>query len=431
MVRIAAIGLCCVIFVAISCKKSSDSSNPVNNNNNTGGQGIGANGGTVTSSDGKVQLLIPPGALSSTQQIAIQTDSNTCPQGVGTGYSFTPNGLTFNLPVVLTLHYTDSTLKGSNPKLLGVAYQDGSGNWFGVTGGKVDTSAKTITVPITHFSSWDAYESYQMLPVNNPMSILTSGTINFYVTNTGVPVSNPSGNPSQLAPLGQNIIPNAWMVNGVVGGNSSTGTISAGLQKQGLYTAPSSMPSPNNVSVSAQIILPDQSQVTLQTTVNIIAQNWLLARTYTEEITCTNTNQIYHYTLQGGPSITFSLDKNFQITSAGGNQPGQYQLTDQGSCSSQYTAKFTLGQDMIFNSVTGGYNASLNAMVPVLNYKDYDGPGIDISVGNTVVSHSNVRTGGTVSGPNYFLNLTSSNSKTINNNANGAVHTETWTLTAQ
>src|SRR5271168_2270075 len=38
-----------------------------------------------------------------------------------------------------------------------------------------------------------------------------------------------------------------WQVNGVAGGSSTTGTIST----SGLYTAPSSLPSPNTVTISA------------------------------------------------------------------------------------------------------------------------------------------------------------------------------------
>ncbi|HET7152412.1 MAG TPA: hypothetical protein VFJ29_01505, partial [Candidatus Kapabacteria bacterium] len=410
MVRIAAVGLCCVIFVAISCKKSSDSSNPVNNN--SGGQGIGANGGTVTSSDGNVQLVIPPGALSSTQSIAIQqTNSNACPQGVGTGYSFTPNGLAFNLPVVLTLHYSDSALAGGNAELLGVAYQDDNGNWFGVTGGAVDTAAKTITVPISHFSNWSEYESYVMLPVNNPITVLTSGTLNFYVANTGAPVSNPSGNPTQLAPLGQNIIPNAWMVNGVVGGTSGTGTIGAGLQKQGIYTAPASMPSPNNVSVSAQITLPNLSSVILQTTVNILAQNWKLERTVIRTYDCGSATP-YSYTLTSGGDITFQLGSTYQITGVGSfSDSPNYGLADTAVCSpfsstyNQHT--FTLGKNMNITSLSGAYNTSLNAIVPNINATETDNIGIHIwgvINGQTVtLQNSPVASGGSLNGPVYFF----------------------------
>src|SRR5207245_3222645 len=41
-----------------------------------------------------------------------------------------------------------------------------------------------------------------------------------------------------------------WLVNGTVGGNSTLGTISS----TGLYTAPSSVPSPASVTVTAQSV---------------------------------------------------------------------------------------------------------------------------------------------------------------------------------
>src|SRR5687768_430852 len=53
---------------------------------------IGAAGGRLASSDGKLTLVIPPGALASDTRITIQPISNNAPLGLGTAYRFTPDG---------------------------------------------------------------------------------------------------------------------------------------------------------------------------------------------------------------------------------------------------------------------------------------------------------------------------------------------------
>lgn len=56
----------------------------------------------------------------------------------------------------------------------------------------------------------------------------------------------------------------SWLVNNVPGGNSTVGTITS----SGLYTAPSSVPSPNNVTVTAQSVLDSTKSGTAAVTVN-------------------------------------------------------------------------------------------------------------------------------------------------------------------
>src|ERR1700759_5181798 len=49
---------------------------------------IGASGGTIISADGRAELNIPAGALSSDLAISIQPITNECPNGVGVAYDF-------------------------------------------------------------------------------------------------------------------------------------------------------------------------------------------------------------------------------------------------------------------------------------------------------------------------------------------------------
>ncbi len=204
-----------MLTLAIASCKSSSTNPP---STPTGGAGIGPNGGTVTSADGKVTLVIPVGALSSTQNIAIisSTDSNTCPQKVGTLYSLMPNGLQFSKPATLTLPY-DTTMIGASAELVGVAYLDIDGSWYGVTGGSVDTVHRTVTVPISHFSNWSANLSFEITPASSV--VLTGTSLGFEVNQVGRPANDPSGQPVKLSnPFA--LVAAVWKVNGT-GGNAT------------------------------------------------------------------------------------------------------------------------------------------------------------------------------------------------------------------
>lgn len=72
-------------------------------------QAVGAEGGTVTSRDGLLTLTIPAGALSADEQISIErVDATELGSGfedveVGSAYEMGPDGLTFDMPITVTL----------------------------------------------------------------------------------------------------------------------------------------------------------------------------------------------------------------------------------------------------------------------------------------------------------------------------------------
>src|SRR5882724_5183128 len=84
------------LIAAFACKKGSSPSTGSGSDNPTPaittiGTPVGnpvtgnidASGGSLTSADGKLGLVIPPGALSASTAISIQAVTNTAPGGVG------------------------------------------------------------------------------------------------------------------------------------------------------------------------------------------------------------------------------------------------------------------------------------------------------------------------------------------------------------
>lgn len=139
---------------------------------------IGSAGGELTSTDGKVKVTIPAGALATSQNISIQRISNTNPMGANKGYRLLPHGLQFAQPVTITFSYDEKTMNGTLPEALGIAFQNDEGVWWALPV-VTDTAAKKVTVNTTHFSDWSLFKSMELL-VFLP-KIPTSGSTPMYV----------------------------------------------------------------------------------------------------------------------------------------------------------------------------------------------------------------------------------------------------------
>ncbi|MGB5502966.1 MAG: CHRD domain-containing protein [Polyangiales bacterium] len=114
---------------------------------------IGNAGGTATSSDGRVVITIPAGALSDDTLISIVPNSTS--GSLGTPYAFGPEGITFNEPVTVTVSYTDADIPdGASDESILIAKQYNGYFWRGVTNSIVDSNAKTVSALVTGFSTY-------------------------------------------------------------------------------------------------------------------------------------------------------------------------------------------------------------------------------------------------------------------------------------
>lgn len=120
---------------------------------------IGAGGGTVTALDGRVTLVVPPGAVSGEVGITVQPVTNVPQVGrfaavAGSVVDLGPDGATFAQPIEVTLGYADEELPpGVIEELLGLFRFDGS-TWQRVPGSRVDPAANTVTGGVTSFSTY-------------------------------------------------------------------------------------------------------------------------------------------------------------------------------------------------------------------------------------------------------------------------------------
>ena len=228
---------------------------------------IGPEGGTLSSTDGRINVTVPAGAVASSQTFSIQSISNHNPLGEGAAYRLLPHGVSFSKPVTIEFEYSDEAVKNTLPEALGIAYQDEAGIWQAQGGVVLNKSAKTVKVTTTHFSDWSLfkefflYSSGTVAPVNGTVQLEV-----FTAEDLLVPLV-----PGKQVPIGKKVSMAAkhvkeWKLAGA--GN---------LQSSGpnaTYKAPATVPNaPNPVAVSVSLDLKQRGQFLLVQHIQITADD--------------------------------------------------------------------------------------------------------------------------------------------------------------
>lgn len=220
---------------------------------------LGPDGGRVGTPDGKISLDIPAGALTANTVIGIQPLTNLAHGKRGGAYRLTPDGQTFLKPVTLTFGYTDQDLLGTAADLLGVAFQTKDGYWQWAGSGTIDTTAKTLSIGVTHFTDFSKVAGLQIRPDQKTVKVKTSlglEVVDCYQQDIpgsgGQLVSLGYNCDSELVSLSKADQASEWAVNGRVGGGGPFGSV-VGSSRAATYTAPATAPLPKTVAVSARV----------------------------------------------------------------------------------------------------------------------------------------------------------------------------------
>ncbi len=249
-----------ILFATHSCKKSNGTGNSGNNNSDTipkvtakgtptgpiVSKFIPSGGGSITSADGRVELDFPSGSLASGDTITIQNITNNGPGGMGDAYRFLPEGLKFVNPITIKFNYADSDVNGTIPQLLDIGYQDSTGVWNVVSNSSVDTTAKTLSATITHFSDWYYFPDLKIVAFQGDEQTFTlrlrkketyvAVYTNIYRNKIG------GATPVDVSNIKE------WDVNNIRNGNSTFGsTVPDNFFPSGVtYTAPAQVPAVRN-----------------------------------------------------------------------------------------------------------------------------------------------------------------------------------------
>src|ERR1700736_3424460 len=121
-----------------------------------------------------------------------------------------------------------------------------------------------------------------------------------------------------------------WSVNGVVGGNSAIGTINSG----GVYVAPQTLPTPNNVTVAAVSTVSTAAKASASVALlnptpilSNVSPSTVNAGSFTLTITGSNFVRGAQVTLSGVPLSTSFVNATQLLASGSQSTPGTYTVT--------------------------------------------------------------------------------------------------------
>jgi hypothetical protein len=233
---------------------------------------IGANGGTISSSDNRITVSIPAGALAADQTISLQSITNEAPSGVRNAYRLSPSNLTLSKAATVTLTYTDADTKGAVPEALGVAQQGSDRVWKTAKVTALNKTAKTVTANLDWERDIAFFQTFHLEPAD--AVVLVGENLELKVVSTLpdkdllVNLSTPAGTPlGEETDFEANYV-KRWQLVG-------DGILGSRLHKA-LYTAPSQVPSPNPVTVTVTLELTSGGQFLLTGRITVIDQEGIL-----------------------------------------------------------------------------------------------------------------------------------------------------------
>jgi hypothetical protein len=148
----------------------------------------------------------------------------------------------------------DSSNQGVTWVLTGDGTSESSHGCSGATCGTLTnvglfsvTYQAPATVPSPATVTLTAYSKASNTSSSSANLVITSGGLNVWISPTGATVSTDQSQQLVAVVSGNSNTAVTWQVNGVTGGNSTVGTISA----SGLYRAPAAVPSSGTVTVTA------------------------------------------------------------------------------------------------------------------------------------------------------------------------------------
>ncbi len=204
--------------------------------------------------DGRLELTVPPGALSSEITLSAQPITNTAFGGLGTAYRLGPDGTTFAKPITLMFKAGAEDLGKVSIEGMGMAFQDAEGYWNRLPGATFDAAAKTLTVTTDHFTDYAPVAVTLLQPLAK--TVKPGETVELELSNCyPVKVStDPDGWRGYRCDnyFGVDESAKEWFVNGITGGDGTVGTIS-GDSDSARYTAPGKPPSPSTVNASVKL----------------------------------------------------------------------------------------------------------------------------------------------------------------------------------
>jgi hypothetical protein len=246
-------------------------------------QTIDATGGTFSEVTTGVTVKAFAGTVDSSAQVKVQPITNTLPDGIGMGVEISSNQ-PLKKPLIVRFSYSASE---PDPNSLRLAVQADDGSWFSLAPVKIDTVNKTVSaalpdsLPVTTKGSSRVkplggldvkrvveYRAFYMKPKSATVKVGKSVDFAPYARVLEKEICKTEEIPGVDGDLLGSLCTQKkvvkdypftnnkagfvrnWSVNGVVGGDSTNGTIKPNASVGATYTAPANAPTPSTVTVS-------------------------------------------------------------------------------------------------------------------------------------------------------------------------------------
>lgn len=226
---------------------------------------IGPAGGSISTADGALTLIIPAGALKEDTPIAVQPVENTAPGGTGLGYELSPKNLELAKPAELVWNYGEKDVQGSAPEALGLAVQQPDRTWLGRRNMTLNKAGRKASARVSKLQPAAFYEQYFMEPTEATVAPGETQKLNVYFQLGGPAVRDKDGSIDDLlTPLTHPELLKATDVkNWRVNGQNLDDRVDPQLGGLGVdpvnatatYLAPTRIPKQNQMAVSVEVLL--------------------------------------------------------------------------------------------------------------------------------------------------------------------------------
>lgn len=276
MLRMKAILIGLVFFSLSACKKERDTTvvdqpgkivaRPTGQSTGTRVEKtISSIGGKIVSGDGKLEIIIPEGALGTATTIGIEPITRTLVDRPGNSslpaYRLTPHGQQFLRPVTIRFSY-------SNSSFANVAFQDEEGKWRGLTNVYNDENSKTVSVKSMHFSDWTSFENiFQEL--EDGISVEVGKTVPLKIMTVQSSVFSQEDQDDENYYVAEPYEYQSAVEWSILNGPGN-GSIDGSTTSNAVFRAPGSVPVNNPVKVEARLQLKSGAFVSVFTNINII-----------------------------------------------------------------------------------------------------------------------------------------------------------------
>jgi hypothetical protein len=286
---------------------------------------IGPAGGSVRSVDGVLTLKIPAGALSVPVAIGLAQAPNDAPKGIGPGYDISPDGLAFAKPALLSLRYGPGGLDVPEIDGIALAFPVGA-TWAGLTGGRIETSARTLTIglPNTSPSPPKSLTAGRVTHANPGASrIVAVQGIEIVIAGTWVPTDGekmltpifhlqPSGTGEESASAlisELNLDPKDVTVF-----PPEIGTISRFDIDKYTYKAPHSIGHASlPVKIRMKVLVTNSKPYETSASLHVVRRKWNLSVEFKLDLQCLGGNEDFGYSYSDAQSQNFLLDADLSL----------------------------------------------------------------------------------------------------------------------